>query len=250
MENNQPVNPTWWQILWKLWLWLLIWIILSAFIFVMFILLGSTIDEAVKNSVNHLAFSPLVWLSFLGIWILWSIIWNLILAMIYSLIWQEDYYDVKLMSSSILSVNLLLLVPFLFMYFFVWAIVQDIKILFLVFGFHLFFSVYVSLTVIDLVKNPNYSAVYVIGNSVWFIWAVLFFLIVFFVFSWPSWEVEKNVLFFPPLLSFSLIPFFSTVFEKIYYKFYEMWNDFLYIPSISEVLVDEEEADDVNVDIK
>jgi len=250
MENNQPVNPTWGQIIGKLWIGFLIWIVLAAFIFIMFILLGSTIDEAVKNSVNHLAFSPLVWLSFLGIWILGSIIGNLILSMIYSVVWGEDYYDVKLMSSSILAVNLLLLLPFLFMYFFVGAIVQDIKILFLVFGFHLFFSVYVSLTVIDLVKNPNYSPVYVIGNSIGFIWSVLIFLIVFFAFSNTSWEVEKNVLFFVPLLAFSLIPFFSTLFEKIYYKFYEMGNDFLYVPSISEVLVDEEENDEVNVQIK
>jgi len=250
MENNQPINPTWWQILGKLGVWLLVGLVLAAFVFVMFILLGSTIDEAVKNSVNHLAFSPLVWLSFLGIWILWSLIWNLILSMIYSLIWQEDYYDVKLMSSSILSVNLLLLIPFLFMYFFVGAVVQDIKILFLVFWFHLFFSVYISLTVIDLVKNPNYSSVYVIGNSIWFIWAILIFLVIFFVSSGTSWEVEKNILFFPPILAFSLIPFFATVFEKIYYKFYEMGNDFLYIPSISEVLVDEEEADEVNVKIE
>jgi hypothetical protein len=37
------------------------------------------------------------------------------------------------------------------------------------------------------------------------------------------------------------------VFEKIYYKLYEVGNDFLYVPSISEVLVDEEEVDEVNV---
>jgi hypothetical protein len=46
-----------------------------------------------------------------------------------------------------------------------------------------------------------------------------------------------------------VIPFISTLWEKIYYKFYEMGSDFLYIPSISEVLVDEEEVDEVNVDI-
>ena len=247
MENNSPVNPSASQLWIKLAIGLFIGFVFAALIFLMFVTLWSTIDEAVRNSVNNMAFSPLVWLSFLWIWLVSAIFWNIVLAIIYNVSWSEDYYDIKLMTSSILSANILLLIPFLLLYFFVWTILQDIKMLFITFAFHLFFSTYLSLTTIDLVKNPNYAPVYVIWNSVGFIVAVLIFFFVFFLSSTPAWEVQKNILFYTPILSFAIIPFFSTLFEKIYYKFYEMWNDFLYIPSISEVLVDEEEVDEVNV---
>jgi hypothetical protein len=91
-----------------------------------------------------------------------TIFGNLILSFIYNVIWQEDYYDIKLMSGAILSVNLLLLLPFLFLYFFAGTVLQDIKMLFIVFAFHVFFATYVSIMAMDVVKQPNYSLVYVI----------------------------------------------------------------------------------------
>jgi len=101
----------------------------------------------------------------------------------------------------------------------------------------------------DLVKNPNYSPVYVIWNSFWFIISLLIFFIIYSTYSSQVWESAKNILFFPPILAFSLIPFIASIWEKLYYKFYEMGNDFLYIPSAIEVLVDEEENDEINVDL-
>ncbi len=249
MENNTPINPSGSSLLIKLVIGFIIGGLISLVVFIMFILLGSTIAQAIKNSANHLAFSPLVWLVFMAIGLIWSILGTLILSLLYNVIWSQDYYDIKLMSSGILSVNLLLLVPFLFLYFFTWTILQDIKLLFIVFAFHLLFSVYLSLTSIDIIKNPNYSLVYVVGDGLGFIMAILIFFVIFSLSSWVDWSVEKNVLLFPSILAFSLIPFFWTLFEKIYYKFYEMWNDFLYVPSISEVLVDEEEVDEINVKV-
>jgi len=249
IDNNIPTNPSWWQLIGKLVVGLITGLIFSAIVFVMFILLGSTIDEAIKNSANNLTFSPLVWLSFMAIGIITSILWNLVISAIYNVVWWDDYYDMKLMSSWILSANLLLFIPFLFLYFYVWTILKDIEKLFIVFGFHLFFSVFISLVNIDLIKNPNYSPVYIIWNSFGFIVTLLIFFIIFNV-STKVWDLKKNILFYPPILSFSLIPFLSALWEKIYYKFYEMWNDFLYVPSISEVLVDEEEIDEVNVEIE
>jgi hypothetical protein len=59
----------------------------------------------------------------------------------------------------------------------------------------------------------------------------------------------------PPILGYGLIPFGSGIREKIYYKFYELWNNGFYIPSATET-DDEETAgtdttntgDDVNVE--
>lgn len=249
MENNIPVNPDNYSILIKLIIWFIIWWIISALIFMMFIFLWTTLNQAIKNSANHIAFSPLVWLVFLWIWLIAAIFWNLILALIFNVARPEDYYDIKIMSSSILSVNLLLILPFLFLYFFTWTILQDIKLLFIVFWFHIFFATFISVTAIDIIKNPNYGLLYIIWDSMWFILSLLVFFIIFSFSSSMWWEVEKNILFFPSILAFSLIPFIGTIAEKLYYKLYELWNDFLYVPSISEVMVDEEEIDEVNVEI-
>lgn len=250
IQNNTPLNPNGLSLLWKISIWLIVWLIFSALVFVMFIWLWTTIDQAVSNSVNGIThYPPLVWLSFLAISALISIVWSIVIAWIYNIIWSEDYYDMRVISSSILIVNVFLLIPFLFLYGYIWT-TEPINKLFLVYGFHLFFAIYISFVSIDIVKNPNYSAVYVIGNSFGFIITILIFFIIYSLYSTKVWSYQKNILFFPPILAFSIIPFVATLFEKVYYKFYEMWNDILYIPSLSEVMVDEEDLDEVNVDIK
>jgi len=249
MENNQPINPTGISMLAKLLIGFFIWLIFSALVFIVFIWLGWTISQAIRNSTQSIGFSPLVWLSFMWIALIASIWWSLVISIIYNALRPDDYYDIKLMSSGILTTNLLLLVIFLFFYVFVGSVLQDIKLLFIVFGFHLAFSIFISFVIMDSTKNPNYSAVYVIWNAFGFIIALLLFFVIFSLYSWKVWSEAKNILFYPPILSFSIIPFIATLWEKIYYRFYEMWSDFLYIPSISEVLVDEEEVDEVNVDI-
>jgi len=247
MENNNPVNPTGGALLIKLGVGLIIGGLMALVIFMMFMLLWTTLSQAIKNSANHLAFSPLVWLVFMWIGFIGTIFGNLILSFLYNIFWQEDYYDIKLMSGAILSVNLLLLLPFLFLYFFAGMILQDIKMLFIVFAFHILFATYVSVLAMDVVKQPNYALVYVVGDSIWFIIGLLIFFVIFSLSSGVGGEVQKSVLFFSPILAFSIVPFIWTLFEKIYYKLYEVGNDFLYVPSISEVLVDEEEVDEVNV---
>lgn len=250
IQNNTPVNSDGLSLLWKIFIWIVVWFMFSALVFIMVMWLSTSIDQAVSNSANNIKYSPLLWLSFLAIASLISIIWTIVIAWIYNIVRNEDYYDMKIMSSSILAVNLLLLIPFLLLYWYVWT-TSNIWTIFIVYGFHLFFSIYVSLTCIDVIKNPNYSIVYIVWNGFGFILVLLIFFIIYsFYSSVKSWTDQKNILLFPPILAFSLIPFISWVFEKAYYKLYEMWNDIFYVPSLSEVMVDEEEIDDVNVDIQ
>jgi len=249
LENNQPSNPTWMMILWKFVIWLIIWIIFSLVVFLAFIWLWSSIDIVLKQSGwATTQFTPLVWLSFMWIALLTSIAGSFVIAIIYNILWQDEYYDIKIMSSGILASNLLLLLIFLFFYVYVGSFLSDIDKLFIVYGFHLFFSIFISFIIIDIIKNPNYSPVYVIGNAFGFVIALLIFFILYSAYSGKGMEA-KNILFYPPILSFSIIPFIATIWEKVYYKFYEMGNDFLYVPSLTEVLVDEEEVDEVNVEL-
>jgi len=53
----------------------------------------------------------------------------------------------------------------------------------------------------------------------------------------------------PSVLAYFFLPLCHGIWEKIYYKFYSMGNNFFYIPSLSEVLVDEEEDDTIEVDM-
>jgi len=248
MENNQPVNPTWYTILFKLLIGLIIWIIMSLVVFLAFVGLWAKIDMALKNAGQNIPFTPLVWLSFMGIALIISIMWSIIISIVYNVLREDDYYDIKIMSSGILTSNLLILIIFLVFYIYTWSVLNDIDKLFLVYGFHLFFSIFISFMIMDVLKNPNYSPVYIIWNSFWFIMALLIFFIIYTSYS-GKWVDTKNILFYPPILAFSIIPFISTIWEKLYYKFYEMWNDFLYVPSLSEVMVDEEEVDEVNVEV-
>ena len=55
----------------------------------------------------------------------------------------------------------------------------------------------------------------------------------------------------PPVLAYALIPLGSGIWEKIYYKFYELGNNGFYIPSISEREEEMEEdsnSEEVNVE--
>jgi len=248
MENNQPSNPSWMMILLKWIIWIVVWIIFSLVVFLAFVWLAGPMKMAAVNAWNNMPFTPLVWLSFMGIALLTSIAGSFIISIIYNLLWQDEYYDIKIMSSWILTSNLLLLLIFLFFYIYVGSFLSDMDTLYVVYGFHLFFSIFISFTIMDIIKNPNYSPVYIIWNAFGFVIALLLFFILYSIYSWKGTE-SKNMLFYLPILAFSMIPFIATVWEKMYYKFYEMWNDFLYVPSLTEVLVDEEEIDEVNVEI-
>lgn len=46
----------------------------------------------------------------------------------------------------------------------------------------------------------------------------------------------------PAILSYTVIPLVHSIWEKIYYKFYEMGNNFFYIPSLSEVTYADDEV--------
>ncbi len=62
---------------------------------------------------------------------------------------------------------------------------------------------------------------------------------------------NQNMLLLPAILGYMLIPFFHSLWEKIYYTFYTNGNNFLFIPSLSEVLSSEENVttnDDITVD--
>ncbi len=53
----------------------------------------------------------------------------------------------------------------------------------------------------------------------------------------------------PPVLAYFCLPLFHDTREKVYYKFYTMGNNFFYIPSLNEVMVDAADEEEVSIDI-
>ena len=47
----------------------------------------------------------------------------------------------------------------------------------------------------------------------------------------------------PCITAYTFVPFVHALWEKMYYKSYEVGNNFLYIPSLQEVTIKEEDMD-------
>ena len=247
--NNSPYKPTWLQIFGKLIVWLITGLFIAFLVFILLMLIGDLITNSISSKWTTGSINPIVWLLLIAIAFLATVIWNLILWWVYNIIWPEKYYDFKLFSVSTVVLNMLLFVIFFILYFYVWQVLQNIYYLFNLFAFHLFISIFLSNTVWEFTTNPNYGAVYIIGWTIWLSFSILFFIVVLNMYSTLTNEAQQYIIMYPPIISFSFIPFFSTVWERIYYNFYDMGNNFLYVPSIEEVLVEEEENDDVNVEV-
>ena len=64
----------------------------------------------------------------------------------------------------------------------------------------------------------------------------------------PHSAQQRQILLFAPSISaYLIIPFVHSVFEKGYYKMYQSGNDFMYTPSIDDVLVEQEDDDTINI---
>ena len=123
---------------------------------------------------------------------------------------------------------------------------ENINTLFYVLGFHIIFAIFISYCQGEFVTNPNYSASHMLGSMIGAIIAVLAFAVVA-----KSLQGNQNMLLIPSILGYMLIPFFHALWEKIYYKLYENGNNFLFLPSLSDIISSEENVttnDDITVD--
>ena len=112
---------------------------------------------------------------------------------------------------------------------------KQIDVLFLVLWFHVMFSVFASATQIEFSTNPNYSASSFMGNILGFALTFLAYALIYNMSG--SAELQQRIYLFmllPPVLGYTLIPFGAGIREKIYYKFYEIGNNGLYISSCTE----------------
>ena len=109
----------------------------------------------------------------------------------------------------------------------------------------------------DFLSQPNYSASSLMWNTLWCVLSVVAFL-------WITLSINQQAsnmiipIIVSTVISYAIMIFGAWVWDGIYYKFYEWWNNPFYLPSMNELREDRQkeetqkakEEQDVNVDMK
>lgn len=240
-----PHNPSGWQIPIKGIIWLIVGLVISLLIFVVLILVWWVIEQALADSLSgNFTINPLLPLILLVIAFLGTFIGNLVLAGVFNLVYTDKYYDMKKMFSISLMINILLFFFFVPLYL---LFTGSVTPLFLILAMHIIITVFLCYIGIEISTNPNYAVSHLIWWALGFCVAVFVFALVYKLISLSWWQQINLIMAIPPILAYFLIPLFHGIREKIYHKLYSSGNNFLYVPSLSEVLVDAEDSSEVNV---
>lgn len=250
---SEPSNLSGRQLVGKVAMGLLIGGVISALLFVVLSFMSSMFTAAMGQQTGGLdtSASPLLPFILLFIGFISTFIGNLAVGGVYSLFFSRKYYDASKMFSILFLTNGIL--------FFILAPIylifgSQIETLFILMGFHVMFSVFVSAAQIEFAADPNYSASSMMGNVLGFALAFLVYG-AFYKSAMTSDPQQKIYLFMllPAILGYGLIPLGASIREKIYYKAYELGNNGLYIASPADVIADAPEetsvttTDDINV---
>lgn len=106
-------------------------------------------------------------------------------------------------------------------------------------------------------QNPNYSA----ASLVWNTFSLAITMLIYWIF-WKTaaiWDLQNQLyllLLMPPILAFCIIPFGLCIWEILYYKLFEIWNNPFYAESKWELnkkeldyLQKEENLNEIDEDI-
>ncbi|MEI6672193.1 MAG: hypothetical protein WCL02_02270 [bacterium] len=152
-----------------------------------------------------------------------TFIGNIGIGGIYSLFYNRKYYNTSKMFGLLFLTNGILFF-FLAPIYIVFA--SQIDVLFFILGFHILFSVFTSASQIEFSTNPNYSASAFMGNILGFVLAFLAYALIYKMSG--SAAVQQKIYLFmllPPILGYAIVPFGAGIWEKIYYKAYELGNN-------------------------
>lgn len=253
---NEPNNLTWWQLIGKTFTGLVVWGIISALVFVVLTFIGWMFVSALGDqAATGLAgkSNPLLPLILLFIGFISTFIGNLWVAGLYGLFYSKKYVDTAKKFGVLLLTNGLL--------FFILAPIylvfsRNIETLFIILGFHVLFSVFISACQTEFTTNPNYAGSTFMGNIIGFAGALLVYALIYKSATtwWDSQQQTYLLMLLPAILWYTIIPLGAGIRDKIYYKLYEMGNNAFYVPSASDTGEDmddeirKNESEDINID--
>ncbi|MFA5747811.1 MAG: hypothetical protein WC872_01725 [Candidatus Absconditabacterales bacterium] len=234
-EFNEPSNLNGRQLFAKILIGLFIGGIIAALLFVSLSFMGSMFTEALGQQANDFVKpNPLLPLILLFIGFISTFIGNLCVAGIYNLFYNKKYYDSAKMFGLLLLTNGLLFFIMTPLYL---LFNSDIKTLFLILGFHVLFAIFISSCQIEFSTNPNYSGSMLIGNVFGFALSLFLYTMIYKNSNTSSLQLQTYLyMLLPSIIGYTLMPFGSGIWEKIYYKlFYELGNNGFYISSPGEI---------------
>jgi hypothetical protein len=120
--------------------------------------------------------NPMLSIVLLFIGFLSTFIGNIAVGGLYSLFYNRKYYNTGKMFALLFLTNGILFF-FLAPIYIVFA--SQLDVLFLILGFHVLFSIFISAAQIEFSTNPNYSASSLMGTMFGFVLAFLFYILMY-----------------------------------------------------------------------
>lgn len=262
----EPNNTTVGQIVAKVAMGLIIGLIIAFLVFVITILFNTAIQQGVRaiSSDTQLGGNPVLPLIFMLIAFIANMSGNVLVGVVYNLLYTNKYYDLGKIISLIAISQIIIFFIIAPLYMLFW---DSILGLFIIVAFHVIFWVFISYSQMEFATNPNYSGSNLIGWVIGFCLTLLIFLSFYKSFGAAEFGLDssstqkvKMLIAIPPLLAYTILPLAYSLWEKLYYVFYENGNNFFYIPSLSEVIYDQSNGqwqdgeekgseEDINVDL-
>lgn len=246
--DNAPNDVTLGSFFGKFIIWWIVWVCVAALLlWTLSIWWITNSDDWSANSLLRVIL-PIIW------FVVW-LVGNIALAWLYNLFFNKRYYNFGKMFWLIFSSSLILFLFFFIIYFLFmnkW-IIQ----LYTVLWFQIIFGLYISINLMDFLSQPNYSASSLMWNTLWCVLSVVAFLWITLSISQQASNMIIPII-VSTVISYAIMIFGAWVWDGIYYKFYEWWNNPFYLPSMNELREDRQkeetqkakEEQDVNVDMK
>lgn len=245
MFDNAPSDVTAWSFFGKIFLGIIVWICVAALLFATLSALWWL--TGTDDSVNSI-----IWVLLPVVGFVVGFVWNLALAWLFNIFFSKRYYSFGKMAWLIFASSLII-----FIFFFVPYLLfnGNMIALYTMLWFQIIFQLFISKNLIDFLSQPNYSASSLMWNTLWAVLAVVVHLAIVST-MWK--DVNILLIIASATVSYIMIAIWSWIWDAIYYKFYEWWNNPFYLPSLNELREERrkeevkkaKEEEDVNVDMK
>ena len=253
MFDNAPNDVSIWSFFGKIFLGILVWICVAALLLWWLGLswiTSSSDGDAINKMISVLL--PIVW------FIAWFV-WNLALAWLYNIFFSKRYYNFGKMFWLIFASSLIIFLFFFAIYSLSYSLFdKNVILLYTILWFQIIFELFISINLMDFLSQPNYSASSLIGNTLWFVLAVVMHLIMIWIMKTPNSQNSLRCILWSAMLAYTMTVLWAWIWDAIYYKFYEWWNNPFYLPSLNELREErkkeevkkKEEEEEVNVEVK
>ena len=252
ISNYQPQDISWLALWVRLVWWLITWSLIWLLIFAISVLFGSLFTKALEQVTNqNIATDPVLWMILLVIWFITWIVWSTLTSIITWLVEWEKYPSIITLIKLSFVPNIILFLVIAPAY-----LVRNNDIIgwYAILSIHTVLSIFIAQTMIDISSQPTYSASSLMGSSLWLGIYILIFSVLFKMFSAQWSQVASDastlqiLLSIPPLLAYTLIPFVSWLWTKIYFV---IGTDLFYTATYAERMVSQSQditPDAINVD--